>query len=78
MKLGACTADLRLSADAGGTASRHGPTSPPGLEEVDPDMAVSIEHEDQELDQFEELRNAAATLLRPAGRSEMSMTRGGR
>jgi sugar phosphate isomerase/epimerase len=39
------------------------------LEKVDPDMAVNIEHEDQELDQIEGLRYAAETLLRAAGRS---------
>ena len=33
------------------------------LEEVDPDMAVNIEHEDQELDQLEGLTFAANTLL---------------
>jgi sugar phosphate isomerase/epimerase len=33
------------------------------LAEVDPDMPVNIEHEDQELDQMEGLRYAAATLL---------------
>jgi sugar phosphate isomerase/epimerase len=33
------------------------------LKEVDPDMAVNIEHEDQELDQMEGLRTAARTLL---------------
>jgi sugar phosphate isomerase/epimerase len=37
------------------------------LEAVDPDMAVNIEHEDQELDQMEGLRRAAATLLEAAG-----------
>jgi len=36
------------------------------LNEVDPDMAVNIEHEDQELDQFEGLRFAAETLLKAA------------
>jgi sugar phosphate isomerase/epimerase len=39
------------------------------LERVDPDMAVNIEHEDQELDQMEGLRYAARTLLQAAGRS---------
>ena len=39
------------------------------LEKVDPDMAVNIEHEDQELDQMEGLRYAANTLLQAAGRS---------
>jgi sugar phosphate isomerase/epimerase len=39
------------------------------LEKVDPDMAVNIEHEDQELDQMEGLRSAAGTLLQAAGRS---------
>jgi sugar phosphate isomerase/epimerase len=39
------------------------------LEKVDPDMAVNIEHEDQELDQMEGLRSAAETLLQAAGRS---------
>jgi sugar phosphate isomerase/epimerase len=34
------------------------------LAEIDPDMAVSIEHEDQELDQLEGLRFAAETLLK--------------
>jgi sugar phosphate isomerase/epimerase len=33
------------------------------LEKVDPDMAVNIEHEDQELGQLEGLRFAAATLV---------------
>lgn len=36
------------------------------LERVDPDMAVNIEHEDQELDQLEGLRSAAQTLLAAA------------
>jgi hypothetical protein len=39
------------------------------LERVDADMAVNIEHEDQELDQFEGLRAAAETLLTAAGRT---------
>jgi sugar phosphate isomerase/epimerase len=39
------------------------------LEKVDPDMAVNIEHEDQELDQIEGLRFAAQTLLSAAGRA---------
>ena len=47
------------------------------LETVDPDMAVNIEHEDQELDQLEGLRFAAATLLEASGQSEKSMVRGG-
>ena len=38
------------------------------LEKVDADMAVNIEHEDQELDQLEGLRSAAQTLLAAAGR----------
>jgi sugar phosphate isomerase/epimerase len=38
------------------------------LAEVDPDMAVNIEHEDQELDQLEGLAAAAKTLLEAAGR----------
>ena len=38
------------------------------LEKVDPDMAVNIEHEDQELDQMDGLRHAARTLLQAAGR----------
>jgi sugar phosphate isomerase/epimerase len=38
------------------------------LRDVDPGMAVNIEHEDQELDQLEGLRYAAETLLRAAGR----------
>jgi sugar phosphate isomerase/epimerase len=33
------------------------------LQKVDPDMAVNIEHEDQELGQIEGLRSAARTLL---------------
>jgi sugar phosphate isomerase/epimerase len=33
------------------------------LEEVDPDMAVNIEHEDAELEQLDGLREAAGTLL---------------
>ncbi|MDQ1628930.1 MAG: hypothetical protein QOI54_2674, partial [Actinomycetota bacterium] len=36
------------------------------LNRVDPDMAVNIEHEDQELDQMEGLRLAADTLLKAA------------
>jgi sugar phosphate isomerase/epimerase len=36
------------------------------LAEVDPDMAVNIEHEDQELDQLEGLRYAARTLIEAA------------
>jgi sugar phosphate isomerase/epimerase len=36
------------------------------LNAVDPDMAVNIEHEDQELDQLEGLRFAAETLLKAA------------
>jgi sugar phosphate isomerase/epimerase len=39
------------------------------LEAVDPDMAVNIEHEDQELPQLEGLRYAAQTLLAAAGRA---------
>jgi sugar phosphate isomerase/epimerase len=39
------------------------------LAKVDSDMAVNIEHEDQELDQMEGLRQAAATLLQAAGQS---------
>jgi sugar phosphate isomerase/epimerase len=39
------------------------------LHKIDPDMAVNIEHEDQELDQMEGLRRAAETLLKAAGRS---------
>ena len=38
------------------------------LERVDPNMAVNIEHEDQELDQLEGLRYAADTLLQAARR----------
>jgi sugar phosphate isomerase/epimerase len=39
------------------------------LEKIDPDMAVNIEHEDQELDQMAGLRTAAETLLAAAGRT---------
>jgi sugar phosphate isomerase/epimerase len=39
------------------------------LQKIDPDMAVNIEHEDQELDQLEGLRQAAVTLLEAAGRA---------
>jgi len=35
---------------------------------IDPDMAVNIEHEDQELDQLEGLRSAAETLKTAASR----------
>jgi sugar phosphate isomerase/epimerase len=42
------------------------------LEKVDPDMAVNIEHEDQELDQLEGLRYAAQTLVEASGRSGSS------
>jgi sugar phosphate isomerase/epimerase len=38
------------------------------LDRVDPDMAVNIEHEDQELDQLEGLRFAADTLLEASRR----------
>ena len=38
------------------------------LAKVDPDMAVNIEHEDQELDQLEGLRQAAQTLKAAATR----------
>lgn len=38
------------------------------LEKVDADMAVNIEHEDQELGQMEGLEQAAATLREAAGR----------
>lgn len=38
------------------------------LEKVDADMAVNIEHEDQELGQMEGLQQAAATLREAAGR----------
>jgi sugar phosphate isomerase/epimerase len=38
------------------------------LAKVDPDMAVNIEHEDQELDQLEGLRSAAETLKAAAAR----------
>jgi sugar phosphate isomerase/epimerase len=38
------------------------------LAEIDPDMAVNIEHEDQELDQLEGLRSAAETLKTAASR----------
>jgi sugar phosphate isomerase/epimerase len=36
------------------------------LHEIDPEMAVNIEHEDQELDQMDGLRSAADTLLEAA------------
>ena len=39
------------------------------VERIDSDMAVNIEHEDQELDQMQGLRYAADTLLRAAGRA---------
>jgi sugar phosphate isomerase/epimerase len=38
------------------------------LKRIDPDMAVNIEHEDQELDQLEGLRSAAQTLKTAASR----------
>jgi sugar phosphate isomerase/epimerase len=38
------------------------------LRDIDPDMAVNIEHEDQELDQLEGLRHAAGTLQAAAAR----------
>ena len=38
------------------------------LRRIDPDMAVNIEHEDQELDQMEGLRYAAETLLEASSR----------
>ncbi|MEV6491014.1 sugar phosphate isomerase/epimerase [Actinoplanes sp. NPDC051633] len=39
------------------------------LHEIDPDMAVNIEHEDTELDQIEGLRSAAENLLLAAGKA---------
>ena len=42
---------------------------PAALDAVDPDMAVNIEHEDQEFDQIEGLRLAAENLLAAAGRA---------
>ncbi|MBV9195817.1 MAG: sugar phosphate isomerase/epimerase [Solirubrobacterales bacterium] len=42
------------------------------LERVDADMAVNIEHEDQELDQIEGLRYAAETLLQAAGKQPVA------
>jgi sugar phosphate isomerase/epimerase len=39
------------------------------LERIDADMAVNIEHEDQELDQLDGLRQAAQTLLAAADRT---------
>ena len=38
------------------------------LERIDPNMAVNIEHEDQELDQLDRLRFPADTLLKAARR----------
>jgi sugar phosphate isomerase/epimerase len=38
------------------------------LAKIDPDMAVNIEHEDQELDQLEGLRFATQTLQTAASR----------
>jgi sugar phosphate isomerase/epimerase len=38
------------------------------LNDVDPDMAVNIEHEDTELGQMEGLQFAAQTLLKAADR----------
>ena len=38
------------------------------LEAIDENMAVNIEHEDQELDQMEGLRYAAGSLLKAAAR----------
>jgi hypothetical protein len=63
MKLGAYTAYL----DA---RPRHGVVGalPRGTGGRDPDMAVNIEHEDQELDQLEGLRSAAQTLLAASGK----------
>jgi sugar phosphate isomerase/epimerase len=42
------------------------------LERIDPNMAVNIEHEDQELDQMAGLRHAAETLLEAAGRQPVA------
>jgi sugar phosphate isomerase/epimerase len=39
------------------------------LGRIDPDMAVNIEHEDQELDQLEGLRSAAETLRQAAAKA---------
>jgi sugar phosphate isomerase/epimerase len=43
------------------------------LHKIDPEMAVNIEHEDQELDQLEGLRYAAATLLQAASTLEATL-----
>jgi len=42
------------------------------LHEVDPDMAVNIEHEDTELDQIEGLRSAAENLIAAARKAGVS------
>jgi sugar phosphate isomerase/epimerase len=42
------------------------------LERIDPNMAVNIEHEDQELDQLEGLRLASETLLQAARRQAVA------
>ena len=44
------------------------------LRKIDPEMAVNIEHEDQELDQLEGLRQAADTLLKAASRLTSAST----
>ena len=44
------------------------------LRKIDPEMAVNIEHEDQELDQLEGLRQAADTLLKAASRLASAST----
>jgi sugar phosphate isomerase/epimerase len=42
------------------------------IDQIDPEMAVNIEHEDQELDQLQGLRYAANTLRTAAGRAPRS------
>lgn len=50
------------SPSAAATTSPSGPSSWRALRDVDPDMAVNIEHEDQELGRIEGLRLAAENL----------------
>ena len=53
---------------AAATTSSSGRAFLRALAAIDPDMAVNIEHEDQELDQVEGLRFAAETLRAAASR----------
>ena len=63
VRLAAATPPGTSSPSAAATTSSWWTEFLRALRDVDPDMAVNIEHEDQELDQLEGLTFAANTLL---------------